>query len=177
MSVSECKGSLDATLGLTDVGAAALAYHYAYTIPAAATSGTDSAGVDGQVFTSAIDIPANCTLTGLSYLIGSVGGTDKAIAMLFDSAGTLLANSATAGVTVGSAATMQRLPFTAPVAIEGPGRYFVGIQYNGNTAKIRTQVWGDHPTAIDAQTFGVPANLGAVPTTFTTAYGPTVMTY
>jgi len=150
---------------------------YAYTVPSATTSGTDTTPTANRVYTTAIFIPANMTLTGLSYLIGSVGGTDLAIAMLFNSEGVLVANSAVAGATVGTTATMQHLAFTAPYAAKGPALYFAGIQVNGTTCRLRTQVFGDHPTAIFAQTWATPVSMTSVPTTFTTAYGPIVMTY
>jgi hypothetical protein len=158
------------------IAANAITNAYAHGAPATATTGTDTAGINGTVWVCAINIPCNMTITGLSFLIGSVGGTDKAIAMLFDSAGNLLANSAVAGVTVGTAANMQRLPFTTPYSANGPGQYFVGIQYNGATAKIRTQAFGDHPTASIAQTFGTPVAI-TPPTTFTASYAPYCMTY
>lgn len=144
--------------------------------PATSTSGTDTAGINGQVFISEIFIPANFTATGISFLIGSVGGTDKAIVMLFDSAGVLLANSAVAGVTVSTTATMQRLPFTATYAITGPGKYFIGVQYNGNTAKLRTQAFGDVDVASISQVFGTPVAIAA-PSTFTASVGPIAMIY
>lgn len=143
--------------------------------PDAVATGTDSAGVAANAFVSAIFIPVACTLTGLSFLIGGTGGTDKAIAYLWDKDGVLLANSAVAGATVGTLGTMQRLAFTAPVWIPA-GLYFVGIQYNGNTATIRTAITGSYPTAAPAITFGTPANITA-PTSFTTAQAPIVQTY
>ena len=45
--------------------------------------------------------------------VGGTGGTDKWIAELHDSAGNLLATSATAGVTAGTAGQWMQLPFTA----------------------------------------------------------------
>lgn len=178
-AIAEQFGTRLASLGITSVGAdvAMAVYHYAHMVPLTNGAGTNTTPTAELVYVSSIHIPCNCTLTGLSYLIGGTGGTDKAIAMLFDCAGLLLANSATAGVTVGTQSTFQRLPFTAPVAVTGPGMYFVGIQYNGNTARIRTQIFGDHRTAVFAQTFGSPVAMTSVPTTFTTAYGPIVMTY
>jgi len=178
MSVaSETIGSLPASTGVTQVSATANPYHYAYMIPEASTSGTNTTPTAELVYVSELRIPCNCTLTGISYLIGGTGGTDSVIAMLFSSEGAVLATSAVAGTVVGTTATMQRLPFTAPLAVTGPGKYFVGIQLNGNTARIRTQVFGDHATATFAQTFGTPAAMTSVPTTFTTAYGPIAMTY
>lgn len=170
-------GAVTPTGGIVQPTATASCRHYGGTgAPATATTGTDTAGINGTVFVTELFVPTNCTVTGISYLIGSVGGTDKAIALLFNSAGAVLATSAVAGTTVGTTATMQHLDFITPYAAIGPGLYFVGVQYNGNTAKIRTGVFGDKATTSAAQTFGTPASITA-PTTFTTALGPIVMTY
>lgn len=151
-------------------------FYAGFQAPATATTGTDTAGVNGTVFISEIFVPANFSATGLSFLIGSVGGTDKAIAMLFSSAGAVLATSALAGVTVGTAATFQRLPFTAALTVTGPGKYFVGLQYNGATAKLRTQAGGDADVTSISQVFGTPVAI-AVPTTWTVSLGPVCMLY
>jgi len=170
-------GAFTPTGGAVQTSATTWKHQYAGGItPIATTSGTDTAGINGTVFISEIFVPANMTLTGLSFLIGTVGGTDKAIAMLFSSAGALLANSALAGVTVSTAATFQRLPFTATYAAIGPGKYYVGVQYNGATAKIRTQPAGDHDAVSISQTFGTPVAITA-PSTFTASTGPISMLY
>jgi hypothetical protein len=144
--------------------------------PATNTTGTDTAGIIGTVWVSAINIPAPITVTGISYLIGSVGGTDKAIVFVFDSAGNVLATSALAGTTVGTTATMQRIALNAPLPLNAPGLYFIGVQTNGTTARIRTQAFGDYPVASISQTFGTPVAI-TVPTTFTASYGPIASTY
>lgn len=144
-------------------------------LAATTTTGTDTAGVAGQLFVGEIRVQQNTLLTGLSFLIGSVGGTDKAIVQLLDSTGVVLATSALAGTTVGTAATMQRIAFVTAYKA-APGLYYVAVQYNGTTAKIRTQVFGDHNAGIVAQTFGTPVTI-TPPSTFTTATAPFVMTY
>ncbi len=143
--------------------------------PIAATSGTDTAGVNGTVWIGELKLCQNTLITGLAYLIGSVGGTDKAIAMLFSSSGALLANSAVAGATVGTAATFQNLDFTTAYQAN-PGLYFVGIQFNGTTAKIRTHATGYHLTTSVSQTFGTPVAI-TPPTSFTADKAPFVSTY
>lgn len=145
--------------------------------PIAATTGTDTAGINGTLWISEIFIPANMTITGVSYLIGSVGGTDKVIVALFNSAGAIVANSILdTSVTVGTTATFQRVPFTATYAAIGPGKYFVAVQYNGATAKIRTQAGGDANTTSIAQTFATLVAI-TVPTTWTISTGPIAMLY
>ena len=148
------------------------------------TDGTDTTPVAGTRFTSSIQIPYTMTLTGIGYLIGTEGGTDKVLVELHDADGTLIANSAltVAGApTVGTLATFQEVPFTAPVEVLGPGTYYLSVTMNGTTARLRTI-----PTARGASqvlltksatgTFGTVGNL-TVPTTFTAGVAPIAYTY
>ncbi len=146
--------------------------------PATTTTGTDTAAIAGTLWISEIFLPAHISaVTGISYLVGSVGAADKVMVALFDSAGNILANSALdSSVTVGTAATFQRVPFTAPLAVAGPGKYFVGVSFNGTTAKIRTQAFGDTSTTSIAQTFNTLVAI-TPPTSFTASVGPYCMTY
>ena len=102
-----------------------------------ATAGTDSACTNGVTYFVELNVPYNKTLTGVAYQVGSVGGTDKVIATLYSSAGAVLANSAVAGATVGTAAEIQSVAFESTYAAVA-GRYYVGLTFNGTTAKFRT---------------------------------------
>lgn len=143
--------------------------------PATNTTGTDTACTNGTIYVGAIFLGSNCTITGLSYLIGSVGGTDKVISYLFDSTGAVVANSALAGATVGTTATMQRVDFTAAYTAPA-GLYYAGVVFNGTTAKFRTHTFGDHPAGQVSYTFGTSASI-TVPTTFTASKAPYAMIY
>lgn len=145
----------------------------------AATSGTDTACTNGTAYCGSILVPGNMTITGVEYLVGSVGGTDSVIVSLHDSAGTLLANSALAGTTVGTAAQVQQVAFTTPYAAVGPATYYIAVTFNGTTAKFRTVpahtqggVRGNGVT----QTFGTAATFTA-PTTFTADKVPVAAIY
>lgn len=147
--------------------------------PIAATSGTDTACTNGTGYCGSIFVPGNMTITGVEYLIGSVGGTDKVIASLHDSAGVLLANSALAGATVGTAANTQQVAFTSTYAAVGPATYYICLTFNGTTAKFRSVpafcqggVMGNSVT----QTFGTAATFTA-PTTFTADKVPVAWIY
>lgn len=109
-------------------------------LPATATSGTDTAFADGTQFVSSVWVPANITLTGAKFLVGSVGGTDKVYCVLYSAAGAVLANTSltSGGATVGTAAQLQTVAFTATYAATGPKAYMVGVSANGATAKLRT---------------------------------------
>jgi len=145
------------------------------------TSGTDTTGIANQQWIAPVWVPCNTTLNGVSYLIGTVGGTDRAIAALYNAAGTtLLANSTTAsgGTVVGTLATMQALAFTTPYAAVGPGLYWITIQTNSTTAHIRTVPLGTAFTGIQAAGGATPAaTITSVPTTFTAAYAPVAELY
>jgi hypothetical protein len=108
--------------------------------PNTAESGTDTTPAEKKLFTGSLFLPVNKKIKGIGYLVGSVGGTNKAVAGLFDSTGTLLANSSetTEGATVGTAKEIQELDLTTPYSALGPALYYVGITMNGNTARIRT---------------------------------------
>lgn len=152
--------------------------------PPTAESGTDTAFAEKKLFTASIFIPCNKTITGIGYLLGAGGGTNKVIAALFDSAGKKVANSSetTEGTTAGAEKTVQELAFTSTYAAKGPGLYFIGITANGATAKLRT---------IPANTAGknvltkeisletknvVPASITA-PTAWEAAKGPVAFVY
>ena len=145
------------------------------------TAGTDVTPVDGTRYTCEIFVPYNMIMTGIGYLIGTAGGTDKAIAELHDADGTLLAYSAVAGVTVGTLATFQELPFTAPVEVIGPQKYYLSITMNGTTARLRTipTALGVSQTLTTKSATGTFGTVGAltVPTTFTAGVGPIAYTY
>lgn len=110
--------------------------------PTTLTPGADQIPVSGTVYFGEISVPAYCTATGVGYLIGSVGGTDKAVVTLYDRNGTLLANSTVtaSGTTVGTAATFQEIAFTQPIRLPGPDLYYIGVQANGTTARFRVSV-------------------------------------
>jgi hypothetical protein len=172
------KGDL-ANIVVPDAGQLPYPYLWAAGIPALSTTtpGTDVACSNGDFYYAMIFIPTRVEITGATNLIGSVGGTDKVIYYLWDATGAVLASTAVAGVIVGTAATLQtRIPFIDPITIDGPGRYFVGAQFNGTTAKFRAHAIGNHPTGSTAGTFGTG---GAItpPTTFTADKGPVICLY
>lgn len=116
-------------------------------------------------------------LTGIQALIGATGGTDKFIYELHDSAGNLVATTALAGVTVGTAGTVQQIPFTAPVSVQ-PGTYFIVVQNNGTTARIAALNSPVAPllTGSATGTFGTSASI-TPPTTYTAGVGPVASVY
>lgn len=106
--------------------------------PASGTHGNNTTMVAGTTYWTQLFLDCNLTLTGVTALIGGTGGTDKWIVALYSSTGVLLANSALAGVTVGTANNIQNIPFTATYAAVGPAYYFIALQSNGTTAKFQS---------------------------------------
>jgi hypothetical protein len=190
------------TLGITGVTTAtgAVALNGGFTTPLTnpviwakgggvptATSGVDATPANGDRFWVAVDIPYNCSLTGIAYLVGSVGGTDSVVVQLCNSAGVEVATSkrtgAEHGLLVGTAAQYQSCAFnvgvtpTAYAAVAG--RYYAAIQFNGNTARYRAYggTGAKYITgAATSDTWDTKANI-TPGTTFTTDVGPILMIY
>ena len=145
------------------------------------TAGTDTACATNTQFVTSVFLPCNKTITGVAYLVGSVGGTDKVYAALYDASGALCGNSTvgSGGVTVGTAAQVQTLALTSTYAAKGPAMFYVGISVNGATAKVRTvpvyQDFGIYGNTV-SQAHGTVAAIAA-PSTFTANKAPYVFVY
>ena len=142
-----------------------------------ATAGTDVACTDGTSYFVELNIAHNRTATGLAYQVGSVGGTNSVIAVLYDSTGAVVANSALAGAVVGTAAQIQSVVFLTPYAAKS-GRYFASVTFNGTTAKFRAY---PIPGSVfiagsEAETFGTVTAI-TPGTTFTADKGPLCYVY
>lgn len=146
-----------------------------------ATAGTDTACDNGSIWAASIFIPYSCTLTGIEYLVGSVGGTDNVAVGLYSDQGALLANSALdSSVTVGTAAQLQQVAFTSTYAAVGGKKYIIAVQFNGTTAKFRSiPAYTSQGTlrVKQAGTFGTLAALSPLPTALTADVGPIASTY
>lgn len=149
-----------------------------------ATSGTDTTCVVGFYYYGSIQVPGETVVSGISYLIGSVGGTDKVIASIHDIAGNVIASSAIAGTIVGTAANTQDLDLILPVTLQ-PNYYLIALQFNNTpgTAKYRTvpaftsggMLGGSIATAGSA--FVTPANFIPSTTRFTADKAPVAHLY
>ncbi len=154
--------------------------------------------VDGSIYYSQIEVgftydptPQGSNIkentyvtTGINIPVGSTGGTDTWHAALYNSAGVLVARSATAGVTAGTALTIQQIPWygsdgaaLAPVTIQS-GVFYLAIQSNGTTAKflaVNSPIW---PKVTGSQT-GTAGTLAAItpPSTYTQNLGPMATLY
>lgn len=137
----------------------------------------DKTMVAGSRYYSSIELGNADTITGIAALVGSVGGTDKWIFELHDSAGNLVATTATGGTTTGTANTYQAIDFTAPYAADA-GVYFIAVQSNGTTAKLATYDAPTSPvlTGSATGTFGTGAAI-TPPASYTANLGPVAVLY
>lgn len=147
--------------------------------PQTATAGTSVTNTNGTLYYSSLYVPGKCMITGVQFLIAGTGGTDKVIVSIHDTGGNLLANSATAGVTVGTTATLQAIPLTVPIVLQGPNQYLIGLTMNGTTATYRTipTYCGSGAAGSATQVFGTPASFTPATTLFTGGVGPIVSLY
>lgn len=148
----------------------------------AALTGYETNGVAqtaGTFNIAEIYIPHWNTWAGVGWLNGTIVGTNKIVGALYGTNGALLANTAVAGTTTAGASVMQNAAFVTPVTLP-PGRYFIGIQADGNTDTLRHILAANGANVMTtsvAGTFGtVPATI-TVPATFTTAVGPIAQLY
>ena len=134
-----------------------------------ATHGTDTTPVVTEEYVCEVFVPINCLSTGFAMLNGSAVAGNAKIA-LYDSRGGPVAQ--TASTAVSGTAAFQQVPWTAPVQLKGPAKYFVGVQNNNVANRLRTHTVGNFGAAKKTgQTFGTITAL-APPTTFTASLGP-----
>ncbi len=123
-------------------------------------------------------------VTGVNVAVGATGGTDTLHVGVYNSAGVLVARSITAGVTLGTALTIQQVPLyqtdgstIGPVTLTS-GTYYIAVQLSGTTGRFQTvnsPIW---PTFSGSQT-GASGTLAAItpPTTYTANLGPMATLY
>lgn len=172
-------GAITATAGITPVGAPQTVFTQGGGVVVAA-SGTDNACAANTVTWSPVWVAANMTITGLGYLVGSVGGTDKVVMSIYSSAGALLGNTTVSGggTTVGTAANWQAIALTSTLAVTGGTLYYVATNFSGSTAKYR-----GYPgpglkfvTGTASQTIGTPAAI-TPGSSFVADVGPIMFVY
>lgn len=136
--------------------------------------------VIGKIWYDSIEVDFNTFMTGACVLNAATVGTDKWILAIYDSTGTLIGNTALAGTTTAGASQYQCIAFTSPVALMGPGQYFLAVQGNGTTDKFQAYATGaahsSFPTGSQTGTFGTLAAI-TVTTTFTASVGPLMTLY
>lgn len=142
------------------------------------TDGTDTTPSVSETYYAAVFIPCNMTVTGVSVFLGSATEGNMKVG-LFNSAGALLATSASTDVSAATVDSYLRIPFTATYGAVGPATYYVGI-LNDNTAnRFNSHTFGDFPAGkTTGETYATGFTTIASPaTTFTTALGPIASLY
>lgn len=142
-------------------------------------NGLDKTMVAGSRYYSSYQIGNPLLVTGIAIKVGGTGGTDNWLFELHGPTGLLLATTATAGTTAGTANTWQKIDLTATYNVTVPGTYFVAIQSAGTTAKfdsVNAPATTGLLTGSATGTFGTGASI-TVPTTYTANLGPKVMLY
>lgn len=137
---------------------------------AVSTDFTDATPVATEVYIAEIFVPCSTTVTGFANFNGSVasGNIKVGIADVF---GNVLATSASTAMSGTDA--YQRVAFTTPLAIIGPGTYYVLLFVDNGTARVNTHVVGNFGAAKQTgQVYATGFTAITPPTTFTTALGP-----
>lgn len=139
------------------------------------TDGTDATPSVTETYVVAVNILANCTVTGVAQMNGSATGSGNITVFLADSTGTVLASSATTAISGTDA--YQRVPFSSTYAAKGPATYFIAVQYDNTSTRFNTHVFGDFPAGkITSTVYGTLVSFTA-PSTFTTGLGPIASLY
>lgn len=139
--------------------------------------GTSTTTTNTSMYCSEINIPYNKVLTGLRVLNGTAVGNGNRLVALYDAAGNLLANSATAGAATATASQFQAFNFTSTYFAVGPARYFGCSQAANSSDSLNLVVTADGNAGLltqiyTGQTFGtLPATI-TPSVAYTTAQGP-----
>lgn len=145
------------------------AFHSGGTGVNSTTMGTDTTPVVTEEYVVQVFVPHNFKSTGFSVLNGSAVAGNMQIA-LYDSNGAIVA--ITASTAASGTAALQAVPWSATVDLKGPAAYYVGVQNNNTSNRLRTHAIGAFPASKKtSQTYGTFTAL-TVPTTFTTGVGP-----
>lgn len=148
--------------------------------PGAVANATSATPDATHVFLSQGWVPHNETVTGIAVLNGGTCGTNKWIVALYNSSGTVLANSSTAGTLCSGASGFQKIAFTAPISFLGPQTVWVGVYADGGTDRYyAVPALGAQfglAGSVSGTTFGTVATV-VLPTTFTADKGPIFYVY
>jgi hypothetical protein len=144
-------------------------WHTGGMVPPTTTTGTDTTPVVTEEYVAEVFVPVNTLSTGIAVLNGSAVAGNMQCA-LYDSNGGII--TTTASTAASGTAAYQQVPWAAQVQLKGPAKYFIGVQNNNTSNRLRTHILGNFGAAKKtSQTYGTFTAL-TVPTTFTTALGP-----
>lgn len=149
-------------------------------VPAtASTDGTELDVVVTELYLCEVLIPGNGPITGVNFMTGT-NTNGNAKVMLFDSAGTRLAISASTDVSSFAADSYNKVPFSSVYNAKGPAKGFIGIICDDNTNDINTHTFGGFDAGkITGLVYATEAGYASItpPSTFTTGLGPIASLY
>lgn len=148
------------------------------------TMSTDTVAVQFTLYYSSITIPGPASLTGVQYMRGSVAAGNVR-ASLYDASWTKVAESASTAV-AGADTTWSTLAFTSTARVRAAGTYYIGLQFDDTTARLRTYggtiftTTGPLAFVVGSQTnasIAAPATITTTSTTYTAGTGPVCRVY
>lgn len=148
-----------------------------------ASAGTSTTVVANTMYFADIFIPETAkVLTGIGWLNGTTATTSKTIVTLYNSAGTLVANSVVTGggTLIATSNIFQQVAFVTPYTTPKPGRYWIGYMQDSTTATPRTIATATWVNVLTGSVAGVAATATpsiTPPTTFTADTGPIAYVY
>lgn len=145
------------------------------------SSGTSTTPIAGTIYWAAVFIPMNITVTGVTYTTGAASASCNVIGALYNSSGTLLSNSALAGIAVSTTGVKQVLTFVGAggtVNITGPSVYYIALQFSAITGSFRSfsNASEGFVTGSTTGTFGTLPSI-TPGTTYATGVGPFASTF
>lgn len=149
----------------------------------ATTDGTNNTSNSaGNMYLSAVVVPANMTITGARMYNGTaVAGNGKIALFSWDGATTLTRVAVTASTAMSGTTAYQSIAFASPYAAVGPAVYWVGAIFDDTTHDLRTHALGTFPCeAVSGLTYGTDstfATLTIVGTTFNANTGLFISLY
>lgn len=139
------------------------------------TMGTDTTPATTTTYLARVIIPVNATLTGIALLNGSAVAGNVHLGLFSAKTGALLAE--TASTAQAGTAAYQKIAFTTPLSVKGPGMYFIGAQFSSTSARFRSWPVGVHSTGTKtSETYGTFTTI-TPPSAFAADVGPIASTY
>lgn len=173
-------GAITPTGGVAAAGGFSVSprcWHTGGAAPTQTTDGTNLDAVVTEIYVAEVFVPCNATLTGVAVLNGGAAAGNGKV-MLFDSAGTRVAISASTAMSGTDA--YQRIPFSATYAAKGPATYYVGCIFDNSGHDLNTHILGSFGAGkITGKVYATESGYTSitVPTTFTTGLGPIAQLY
>ena len=153
-------------------------WHTGGVAPATSGGGTDVTPSVSETYYAAVFVPCNSTITGARVFLGSATEGNVKVG-LADSAGAVVATSATTDASGATVDAYLQVAFTGTYAAKGPATYYV-LLLNDNTGnRFNAHAFGAFPAGkTTGETYATGFTTIASPaTTFTADLGPMATLY